>query len=108
MYLFLLDVSYNALQGGGLQSFCEVLADELDKLPGDSRALIGFISYNSSVHFYNLSDDLSTPQMHVVSDVDGMSVLYSTPYFICALSSKSFIKSIGLTFCTSIALGRTH
>jgi len=59
-----------------LQSFCEVLAAEIDKLPGDSRTLIGFITYNSSVHFYNLSEELSTPQMHVVSDVDGMHVYY--------------------------------
>ncbi|KAF6029799.1 SEC24B [Bugula neritina] len=70
VYLFLLDVSYTALQTGYLQSFCEVLAAEIDKLPGDSRTLIGFITYNSSVHFYNLSEELSTPQMHVVSDVD--------------------------------------
>ena len=71
VYLFLLDVSYHALQNGGLQSFCEILSDELDKLPGDSRTMVGFISYNSSVHFYNLSEELSTPQMHIVSDVDG-------------------------------------
>ena len=71
VYLYLLDVSYNALQTGYLQSFCEVLSEEIDKIPGDSRTMIGFITYNSSVHFYNLSEDLSTPQIHIVSDVDG-------------------------------------
>jgi len=56
---------------GYLQTFCEVLAEDLDKLPGDSRTMVGFITYNSSVHFYNLSEDLSVPQIQVVSDVDG-------------------------------------
>lgn len=64
-------MSYSALQSGYLQSFCEVMSEELEKIPGDSRTLIGFITYNSSVHFYNLSEDLSTPQIHIVSDVDG-------------------------------------
>ena len=56
---------------GYLKIFCQTLIDELDRVPGDSRTQIGFITYDSSLHFYNLAEGLSQPQMLVVSDIDG-------------------------------------
>ncbi|CAF1187664.1 unnamed protein product [Rotaria sp. Silwood1] len=56
MYLFLLDVSHNAIQTGYLQSFCDILFENLNNLPGDARTQIGFIAYDSRIHFYDLSD----------------------------------------------------
>ncbi|XP_069834618.1 protein transport protein Sec24B isoform X2 [Dendropsophus ebraccatus] len=70
VYLFVLDVSYNAVESGYLQYFCQSLLDNLDKLRGDSRTKIGFITFDSTVHFYNLQEGLSQPQMLIVSDVD--------------------------------------
>lgn len=51
--------------------FCETLLAELDNVPGDARTQIGFITYDSCLHFYNLSEGLSQPQMMVISDIDG-------------------------------------
>ena len=34
--------------------FCKLLRDNLDKMPGDLRTQIGFITFNSTVHFYSL------------------------------------------------------
>ncbi|XP_074647209.1 protein transport protein Sec24A-like [Tubulanus polymorphus] len=70
VYLFVLDVSYNALQTGYLAKFCGTLLDNIDRLPGDSRMQIGFITYDRSIHFYNLAEGLSQPQMLIVSDID--------------------------------------
>ena len=56
---------------GYLPVFCQTVLDELERIPGDSRTQIGFITFDSSVHFYNMSEDLSRPQMMVVSDVEG-------------------------------------
>ncbi|CAF3998728.1 unnamed protein product, partial [Rotaria sordida] len=56
MYLFLLDVSHNAIQTGYLQSFCDILLESLNGLPGDARTKIGFLTYDSRIHFYDLSD----------------------------------------------------
>lgn len=72
MYLFLLDVSHNAIQTGNdcechslptmhtyvgyLQSFCDILSENLDELPGDARTKIGFLTYDARIHFYDLSD----------------------------------------------------
>lgn len=70
IYLYLLDVSHNAINTGYLQSFCETLMENLDKLPGDSRAQFGVITYNSSIHFYNLAESLSQPRMMIYPDIE--------------------------------------
>lgn len=71
VYLYVLDVSFNAVSTGYLSVFCQTLLDELDRVPGDARTQIGFITVDSSVHFYNLAEGLSQPQMYMVSDVEG-------------------------------------
>lgn len=47
------------------------MLENLDELPGDSRMRIGFITYDGSIHFYNLGEGLNQPHMLVVSDIDG-------------------------------------
>lgn len=59
------------LVSGYLSCFCKVLLEELDNIPGDSRTQVGFITFDSSVHFYNLGEGLSQPQMLLVSDIEG-------------------------------------
>uniref|UniRef100_A0A4W6CF70 SEC24 homolog B, COPII coat complex component n=1 Tax=Lates calcarifer TaxID=8187 RepID=A0A4W6CF70_LATCA len=71
VYLFVLDVSHNAVEAGYLKYFCESLLENLDKLPGDTRTRVGFLTFDSTIHFYNLQEGLSQPQMLVVSDIDG-------------------------------------
>uniref|UniRef100_A0A674P9P3 SEC24 homolog B, COPII coat complex component n=1 Tax=Takifugu rubripes TaxID=31033 RepID=A0A674P9P3_TAKRU len=73
VYLFALDVSHNAVEAGYLKYFCDSLLESLDKLPGDGRTKIGFLTFDSTIHFYNLQEGLSQPQMLVVSDIDGTS-----------------------------------
>lgn len=43
----------------------------ISRLPGDSRTRIGFVTFDSTIHFYNLQEGLSQPQMLIVSDIDG-------------------------------------
>ena len=74
VYLYLLDVSHNAINTGYLQNFCETLIENLDKIPGDSRAQIGFITYSNSIHFYNLSDQLSQPKMMIYPDLEDLQL----------------------------------
>ncbi|KAJ8318325.1 hypothetical protein KUTeg_003416 [Tegillarca granosa] len=47
-----------------------ILLEELDKVPGDSRTLIGFLAFDRALHFFNLAEGLSQPQMLIVSDLD--------------------------------------
>ncbi|KAL6098292.1 sec24a [Pungitius sinensis] len=70
VYLFILDVSHNAVETGYLSVFCQSLLDNINALPGDSRTKIGFVTFDSTIHFYNLQEGLSQPQMLIVSDID--------------------------------------
>ena len=39
---------------GYLHLVCKLLKENLEKMPGDLRTLIGFITFDSTVHFYSL------------------------------------------------------
>nr|NVI77969.1 Sec24AB ortholog [Cucujiformia] len=70
VYLFLLDVSRAAIESGYLNLFCSVLQEELINLPGDSRTQVGFITYNSCLHFFMFAEGLSQPHEMTVLDID--------------------------------------
>ncbi|CAG0920020.1 unnamed protein product [Notodromas monacha] len=77
-YVFLLDVSWNAVQSGYLKIVCDTLLAHLpDRLPGDSRTLVSFIAFNSALHFFALSPECSRPKLMTVKDVD--DVFLPTP-----------------------------
>ncbi|KAF5301407.1 hypothetical protein FQA39_LY02136 [Lamprigera yunnana] len=70
VYLFLLDVSHAAVESGYLHSFCNVLISTMSNLPGDARTQIGFIAYNSTLHFYSLAEGLNQPHEMTILDID--------------------------------------
>lgn len=70
VYLFLLDVSRAALETGYLRTFCDSLIDELDKLPGDGRTQVGFITYHRTLQFYQMGEGSSQATQLIVGDVD--------------------------------------
>ena len=45
---------------------CEIIKNNLDKMPGDSRALIGFLTFNKSVNFYNLRVSMFIPYYDIL------------------------------------------
>ncbi|CAL1535614.1 unnamed protein product [Lymnaea stagnalis] len=70
VYLFLLDVSFNAVKTGYLTQFCQILIEEIDKLPGDNRKTIGFLCYDKALYYFNLAAGLSQAQMLCVPDLE--------------------------------------
>lgn len=58
------------------------------RLPGDSRTKVGFITFDSTIHFYNLQEGLSQPQMLIVSDIEGEMQL-------TAKVKRSLIQQLG-------------
>jgi protein transport protein SEC24 len=55
LMLFLIDVSFNAVQSGMVATAANTILNTLSDIPdSDSRAKIGFITFDSSLHFYNL------------------------------------------------------
>lgn len=47
-------ISFKFAFQGYLQLLCKLLKENLEKMPGDSRTQIGFITFDSTVHFYSL------------------------------------------------------
>ncbi|XP_025934837.1 protein transport protein Sec24B isoform X2 [Apteryx rowi] len=94
VYLFVLDVSHNAVEAGYLTIVCQSLLENLDKLPGDSRTRIGFVTFDSTVQFYNLQEGLSQPQMLIVSDIDDIFLPTPDSLLVNLHESKELIKDL--------------
>eukprot|EP00899_Mesostigma_viride_P004661 jgi/Mesvir1/14196/Mv09651-RA.2 len=70
VYVFVVDVSFAAYSTGCVGPIIETIKQCLDELPGDERTQIGFLTYDTTLHFYNLKSTLSQPQMLVVTDLE--------------------------------------
>lgn len=76
-FIFIIDVSYNTMKSGLVHLLCSQIKRILKHLPIDqgqqkSNMRVGFITFNSTVHFYNIKSNLAQPQMMVVGDVQDM------------------------------------
>nr|XP_031826697.1 protein transport protein Sec24C [Nomia melanderi]XP_031826698.1 protein transport protein Sec24C [Nomia melanderi]XP_031826700.1 protein transport protein Sec24C [Nomia melanderi]XP_031826701.1 protein transport protein Sec24C [Nomia melanderi] len=72
--VFVIDVSYNTVKSGLVNLLCMKMKSILRHLPTDigqskSNMKVGFITYNNTVHFYNVNSCLAQPQMMVVGDI---------------------------------------
>uniref|UniRef100_A0A0P4WA53 Protein transport protein Sec24A n=1 Tax=Scylla olivacea TaxID=85551 RepID=A0A0P4WA53_SCYOL len=73
-YLWVLDVTRQAVDTGYLKVVCDALISHLDKIPGDRRTMIGFITFSSSVQFYLMGEDQKNVQMLEVGEVEDMFI----------------------------------
>lgn len=53
-FMFVIDVSVSAVASGALQVAVDTIRAQLDSLPGAPRTRVGFLTYDNSIHFYNL------------------------------------------------------
>lgn len=66
-YLFVFDCSKAATDLGYIPIIAKAIADSLESMPGDARATIGFIAYDSNVHYFSFT---GTQVVHyVVPDI---------------------------------------
>ncbi|EFQ97535.1 transporter sec-24 [Nannizzia gypsea CBS 118893] len=111
-WLFLLDVSQEAISRGFLEACCDGLLSALygadrdeepettedgeskpfRKLPEGSK--IGIITFDKEVHFYNLSPQLEQAQMIVMPDLEDPFVPLSEGLFADPYESKHVISSL--------------
>ncbi|CAN8269955.1 unnamed protein product [Cochlearia groenlandica] len=102
IYFFLIDVSLSATQSGMLKVVAQTIKSCLDNLPGYPRTQIGFITYDSTLHFYNMKSSLSQPQMMVVSDLDDIFLPLPDELLVNLSESRNvveaFLDSLPLMF----------
>ncbi|XP_071986990.1 protein transport protein Sec24C isoform X3 [Engystomops pustulosus] len=98
-FIFMIDVSYNAVKSGLVALVCEELKQLIDYLPRegnmeDSVIRVGFVTYNKVLHFYNVKSSLAQPQMMVVSDVADMFVPLLDGFLVNVNESRTVITSL--------------
>uniref|UniRef100_A0A8B9CJ93 SEC24 homolog C, COPII coat complex component n=1 Tax=Anser brachyrhynchus TaxID=132585 RepID=A0A8B9CJ93_9AVES len=98
-FIFMIDVSYNAVKSGLVRLICEELKSLLDYLPREgnmeeSAIRVGFVTYNKVLHFYNVKSSLAQPQMMVVSDVADMFVPLLDGFLVNVNESRTVIISL--------------
>ncbi|KYO20294.1 protein transport protein Sec24A [Alligator mississippiensis] len=94
VYLFVFDVSHNAIETGYLDTVCQSLLDNLDLLPGNTRTKIGFITFDSTIHFYSLQEGLSQPQMLIVSDIEDVFIPMPENLLVNLNENKELIQDL--------------
>lgn len=97
--IFLIDVSYNNIKSGMVHLLCGQMKNILKRLPKDegaekSNMRVGFVTYNNTVHFYNIKGCLAQPQMMVVGDVDDMFMPLLEGFLCDPTESEAVIDSL--------------
>ncbi|KAK4795872.1 hypothetical protein SAY86_028198 [Trapa natans] len=93
LYFFLIDVSLSAVRSGMIEVVAQTIRSCLDDLPGFPRTQIGFITYDSTIHFYNMKSSLTQPQMMVVSDLDDIFVPLPDDLLVNLSESKTVVET---------------
>lgn len=109
-WLFLIDVSAEAVNRGFLDGFCEGIISSLygkdsqekeagqpedptlRKLPAGAK--VGIVTYDKEIHFYNLGASLDQAQMMVMPDIEDPFVPLSEGLFVDPEESKAVITSL--------------
>lgn len=97
--VFLIDVSYNNVKSGLVHLLCSEMKNIIRNLPVDegqqkTAMKVGFITYNNSVHFYNVKESLAQPQMMVVGDVQEMFMPLLDGFLVDPEESSAVIDSL--------------
>ncbi|KAF9960175.1 COPII coat Sec23p-Sfb3p heterodimer component [Mortierella alpina] len=97
-YVFAMDVSWNSIQSGMLQQCVAGIKEAVWDANGVSKlapgAQIGIMTYDKTVHFYNLSPTLEQAQMMVVPDVADMFVPLSEGFLVSPEKSQTIVESL--------------
>lgn len=105
LFYFVIDVSKQAQLNGYLHVVCDTILKSLSQLPGDKRTMIGFMTYDSTVHYYTFNSAHEQPQMYVVSDLDDPFI--PTPHDTvsnldeCRTQIESFLQSLPTMFVST-------
>ena len=64
-YIFVIDVSVSSCACGMLAAVVDGIRHALDSMAENERTMVGFLTFDSTLHFYNLKASLTQPQMLV-------------------------------------------
>jgi len=94
VYFFVIDVSANAVNSGMTACAAQTIKQCLDRLPGSPRTQIGFLTFDSRIHFYNLRSSLKQPQMFVIADLTDVFIPLADDLLVNLAESRDVINSL--------------
>jgi protein transport protein SEC24 len=96
VFMFVIDVSYAAVSTGMLHAVIDGIKQAIQQqlMPGGQRLQVGIITYDTSIHFYNLNPNLSQPQMLVVADLEDLFLPLPDDILVNAYESESSIINL--------------
>ena len=93
-YVFVIDVSAAATRSGALEAAAQAIKASIQDLESNPRTQIGFVTYDRSVHFYNIKSSLSAPQMMVVSDLNELFIPAPDDLLVNLSDSKHVVEAL--------------
>lgn len=96
VFMFLIDVSYTSVVTHMLDTVVASIKEAIQSgsIPGGSRTMMGIITFDTSLHFYNLNSNLTHPQMLVVSDLEDLFLPLPDDILVNAQESESAILTL--------------
>ncbi|XP_077876881.1 protein transport protein Sec24D [Ictidomys tridecemlineatus] len=98
-FIFMINVSYSNIKSGLVKLICEELKTLLERLPREEReepsaVRVGFITYHTVLHFFNVKSNLAQPQMMVVTDIGEVFVPLLDGFLVNYQESQSVIHNL--------------
>lgn len=94
VYLFLIDVSYISVASGMVNAICRSIKKAIEfHLSKNERTQIGFITFNSTIQFYNLKSSLSKPRIMVI-DHENTTVPYLDDLLVNPKESEHLVDKL--------------
>ncbi|EXJ62307.1 hypothetical protein A1O7_02741 [Cladophialophora yegresii CBS 114405] len=116
-WLFMIDITQEAINRGFLESVCKGVLDTLyegdgEEIPeGDTEtrrlpagARVAIVTYDKEIQFYNLTAGLDTAQMMVVTDLEDPFVPLAGGLFVDPQESKTVIMALLKSIPTMFSL----
>eukprot|EP00921_Rhytidocystis_pertsovi_P012141 GHVQ01019654.1.p1 GENE.GHVQ01019654.1~~GHVQ01019654.1.p1 ORF type:complete len:681 (+),score=54.96 GHVQ01019654.1:1136-3178(+) len=95
-YMIVIDVSLAAVTSGLVDTVCQGVKKALQsgQICGGSRSLVGIMTYDTTIHFYNLNPNQSQPQMVVVADLDELFIPLPDHILVNATDARQVLESL--------------
>ena len=108
----MIDVSYQSVQQGMVKILVEELRTLLDELPKDvgldeSLIKVGFVTYSTHLHFYNVKENLAQPQMMIMSDVKDAFVPLLDGFLVNYKEAKGVVERLALMFTVVVTMPKS-
>lgn len=96
VFMFVIDVSYASVSTGMLHAVVDAIKHVLTEqlITGGQRLQVGIMTYDTSLHFYNLNANLSAPQMLVVADLEDLFLPLPDDILVNASESEGAIMNL--------------